>query len=92
LSVSLRTNLTPGMLCIKPLSKTSLLPVNSQATSMICSASTTPGTNHCASTSDVSRICASRFLGSPTTRLLKPSLLVYATTMISGTRSFVNGL
>jgi hypothetical protein len=56
LSVSLRTNSTPGMLCIGLSSKTSLPPVNSQATSMICSASTTLGTNHCVNTSDDSRI------------------------------------
>jgi hypothetical protein len=57
LSVSLRTSSTPGMLCVKLSSKTSLPPVNSQATSTICSASAKPGMNHCVSTSDDSRIC-----------------------------------
>jgi hypothetical protein len=53
----------------RALLKTSLLPVNSQATSMTFSASVTPGTNHRASTFDASRICASGFLGSLTMRL-----------------------
>jgi hypothetical protein len=69
-----------------------LPPVNSQATSMICSAFATPGMNHCVNTSDDSQICASGFPGSPTMRPLKPSLLVYANTIILGISSFVNGL